>query len=401
MKKSEILMNQVTEIKAAAAKLTVATEINAKITEIENLQAQIVIAQMQEEEEEARAEAIIVAKKLEDLKIEAAADPTRKKSANSIEAMAFCKAIAKMPLDEFEIKALSILTDANGKLLVPTDVQTSINEWKRRYQDMSTICKAETVRTMAGTRIYEVEADSTPFTGVAELVAIPMIDEPTFQPIKFALNYMKGMLEIPNEVIKNADASLIPYIGKWIARKVIATNNALAFYGDGTKTDGFLGMATGGIALDKTLAAAVTISKLDDIIDVTLPAAIADSATCVIITNQTGFNYLKKLENAKSGVRFIQPDVTRPGVYQYNGKDIVKFDDKVLKNAQISSKTQFPVLIGDFEEAMTIFNLEKFTTETSAEAGFKNDSTLMRTIGAVQSKLIDKNAVVGFYSPLV
>lgn len=313
----------------------------------------------------------------------------------------FAKALAGKSMDgEREIKALSSLTDADGKLLIPADVQTSINTWLRNYTDMAQYVSRETVSMLSGSRVYEVEAESTPFAEVAELTTIPNIDEPTFQKISYACNYYKGMLKIPNELLKNETGGLMAYISQWIAKKMVASRNALAFYADGTKAEGLLGVTSGGIVIHKDLTAPVTLDYIDTILNVSLPMAIASSAECRIYTNQTGFNYLMSIKDSM-GRRYLQPDITNPAIYKYSGKEVVVFDDKQLKNETIATKSQFPVIIGNLQEAMKLFEHEGFAVDTDKSVYYADDATGMRVIGAMDTKLFDKKAAIAFYSPLV
>mgnify|MGYP001256740774 CR=1 FL=1 len=394
MKKSDELKQQIEEVKASAKELKVASEITAKIGEIEVLKAQLKLAEI--EEADALAE---VENKTKNMKKKVEGKDMKVEDKN-IELKVFAKAMSNRPMEgELEVKALSSLTDKDGKLLIPADVQTAINTWLRNYTDMSTYVSHEPVTMPTGSRIFEVEADSVPFDNVVEMTTIPDMGSPEFQSISYACNYYKGMLKIPNELLKNEAGGLLAYISQWIAKKQVATRNIMAFYADGSKADGLLGVTTNGITIDKSLTVPVTLKYIDNILHVVLPMAISASPECRIYTNQTGFNYLLSLED-KQGRRYLQPDVTNPAIYQYSGKQIIVFDDKQLKNATISTVVEFPIIIGSLQEAMKMFELEGFTVETDRSRYFDDDATGMRVIGALTTKLFDKKAVAAVYSPL-
>lgn len=394
MKKSDELKAQLQEIKNKAENLTKAEDIKNSIQEIKDLKAQIELAEMQEADAKAKAENEINNKTAKTVGQEP------KEDINNLQIKVFAKVMSgrQMETDE-EIKALSSLTDKDGKLLIPVDIRTAINTWLRNYQDMAQYVSMESTSTISGSRVYEVTAETVPFENVAELTTIPSIGSPEFQKIEYACNYYKGLLEIPNELLKNETGGLMAYISQWIAKKMVCSRNIMAFYANGTKADGLLGMTSGGITVKKDLTAPFTMKYLDTLLNVTLPMSISASGECRIYTNQDGFNYMLSWED-KQGRRYLQEDVTNPGTYRYAGKTIVVFDNGQLKTETIATKKQFPVIVGNLKETMKMFELESFQVETDRSIGFKNDTTCMRVIGALTTKLFDKEAATAFYSPL-
>ncbi|NRT90185.1 phage major capsid protein [Clostridium beijerinckii] len=398
MKLSDELKAQLAQLKEEAKVLAVkdgvkANEINAKADEIDVIEAKIRVQEQLEADEKSEIE-----NKTKNIDYKG---DVKEVSNKNLELKVFAKVMSGRPVtEENEVKALSSLTDKDGKLLIPVDVQTAINIWLRDYTDMAQYVQHESVSNPSGSRVYEVEADAVPFEDVAELTSIPDMGSPEFQKITYDCNRYKGMLQIPNELLEDEAGGLLAYISQWIAKKQVATRNIMAFYGTGAKADGFLGMTTGGIVVDKTLTAPVTLKYIDKVLNVTLPMAISRSSECRIYTNQTGFNYLLSLED-KQGRKFLQQDVTNPAIYRYSGKEIVVFDDKQLKNETIDTKDQFPILIGNMKEAMKMFELKGFIVESDRSIYFDKDATGMRVKGALTTKLFDKKAVVAVYSPEV
>lgn len=294
-----------------------------------------------------------------------------------------------------EVKAqLSSGTDADGRLLIPQDILTRINELRRNYRDMYDYVNVESVGTLTGSRVIEKEADITPLEGVAELVTIPDMGSPQFAQIKYSINDYKGLLEIPNSLLKDENANLEGYLVKWIAKKLVATHNSLIFYADGTKVQGILGTTVDGFTSD-TLTDPATVKDFKSILNKKLPSAIA--TTSKIFTNQTGFDYLDGLEDS-FGRPLLQPDVTDSTKYKFLGKEVVVFDDAVLKNKDTTGEV--PFIIGDAKEAYTYFDRENISIATSTEAGFENDSTKMRVIARGDGKFVDTKALYILYTPL-
>lgn len=300
----------------------------------------------------------------------------------------------RKPFTQQEKALLSSNTDADGRLLIPQDIRTQINTLRRSYLDMYDYVNVELVGTATGSRVIEKEAAYTPFEGVAELTAIPDMGNPQFAKISFAVNDFKGILEIPNSLLKDENADLMGYLSKWIAKKLVATHNSLIFYADGTKAQGILGVTSGGFTIE-TATAPADIKKFKSILNKQLPQAIA--LTAKIITNQTGFDYLDGLEDAM-GRPYLQPDPTGATPGKFLGKQVIVFDDATLQNKPTTGEA--PFLIGDPREALTYFDREQLSVASSSEAGFENDATKVRAITRGDSKFVDTKALYVLYSPV-
>ena len=131
-----------------------------------------------------------------------------------------------------------------------------------------------------------------------------------------------------------------------------------------------------------------------DVFNVTLDASIA--ASSVVLTNQSGFNYLDKLKD-KDGNYIIQPDVTDKskkllfGVYPVH-----VVSNKTLKNTVTETEEKYPVFIGDLKEAITLFDREHITIELSTEAGdlWAKDLTGVKVRDRFDVQAVDESAVV-------
>ena len=165
---------------------------------------------------------------------------------------------------------------------IPEDIRTDIIELRRSSDNLEQYVNVEGVTTKTGTRNIEVDADSTPFDNVDEAADFPEMDEPTFVQIEYKIKKKGGILKMTAELLEDTASNIMAYINKWIAKKTKATRNAMIL-----KT------------LDAmTKGKEVTIENLDSLKDVfneDLDPAIAAGA--VVITNQSGFNYLDKLKD--------------------------------------------------------------------------------------------------------
>lgn len=407
MKKSDEIKQMLTELRGQRE--TLETEVRdlmgkeidkaeQKMVEVRNLKQQIV---MQEElltsaleEEERNKDNTENRKVVKDMNKE---DKTEVRYSD-----VFCKYVRNMCLDEDqkrafteeEKRALSSNRDEDGKLLIPQDLSTKVIELKREYMDMYDYVNVEPVGTTSGHRPIEKDAVHTPFEGVAELTSIPDMGSPKFSKVEFNCKDFKGLIEIPNSLLKDETGDLMGHLAKWIAKKLVATHNTLIFYANGSNgAEGILGVKSDGFTIEKATTA-LTKKKIKNIFNVKLPSAISKNA--VLYTNQSGFDYLDGLEDGQKRDLLEELGDNR---YKLDKKTltIVKFDDETLK---ADSDGKVPFVFGNAKEGITYFDREKMTMASSKEAGFENDSTKVRVITRGDVRHVDKKALYVVYAPI-
>lgn len=210
-------------------------------------------------------------------------------------------------------------------ITIPDDIRTDIIELRRSDDNLEQYVNVEGVTTKTGTRNIEVDAESVPFDNVDEAADFPEMDEPTFKPVKYAIKKKGGILKMTAELLEDTAANIMAYINKWIAKKTKATRNMVILK----------------VANAMTAGKEVTISNIDslkDIFNETLDPAIA--ATSMVITNQSGFNYLDKLKDS-DGNYILQKDPTQKtkGKLLFGEYPIVKLSKKILKSVGIYNPT--------------------------------------------------------------
>lgn len=255
--------------------------------------------------------------------------------------------------------ALSSDTTANedGEMgigvTIPEDIRTDIIELRRSDDNLEQYVNVEGVTTKSGSRNIEVDAESVPFDNVEEEADFPEMDEPKFKAIKYAIKKKGGILKLTAELFEDTAANVMAYINKWIAKKTKATRNAMILK--------VLNAMTAG----KEVVIS-TIDSLKDVFNVSLDPAIATSS--MVITNQSGYNYLDKLKDA-DGKYILQPNPTMATQMLLFGKyPIVKVSNKVIKsteikNGEVVTGYKHPVYIGDLKEAITLFDRNVMTID--------------------------------------
>lgn len=321
----------------------------------------------------------------------------KKKYAKKDIARAFVNRIVcgmrKTQMKDEDIKIMNEMSegsDEDGGFTVPEDIRYDINELRRTSDDLETYCNVEPVSTDAGSRVYEEDADSTPWEDVEEGEEFGEEETPKLKTIKYAIKKKGGILKVTRELLQDTAVNILGYLSKWIAKKSRATRNAAIL----KKLD------------EITKGKEVTVETCDDlkdILNVTLDPAIAAAAK--IYTNQYGFNYLDKLKD-EEGRYILQPDVTnKTKMLLFGAYEIVKLSNKTLKRIEVKGDTshqdkvtayEYPLYIGDMSEAITLFDREKMSIELSTEAGdlWAKDKTGIKVRDRFDVQAFDTEAIV-------
>ncbi len=370
MKRSDLIKEDLRAAKENARKVLASgtstiDEINAATLNIETLEAKLNLALKEEGEIQANLKGTVL---------------DNKNISNGIDSQAYENAFVSFlkgnaSLDEKMIiqAALSSTADADGGLLIPKDQETQVIELARDYSSLRDLVYVEPVSTLTGTRVIEVDGEYTPFAEVTEGSKISDIENGDFKAIPYSCKTYGGILPIPNNLLKDNKGNLLYHVSKWFAKKKVATENKLI--GDSLST--FSKTAMKGIDDIKT------------VLNKTLDPAI--SANAIVVTNQTGFNELDKMKDT-DGNYLLQPDPTKPTQKLLKGRPVKVYPDKVLAN----DTTKAPVIIGDFKRAITLFDRQLLTVDsTNIGAGaFETNSTKVRGLLRMDVQKFDEKAIV-------
>lgn len=281
------------------------------------------------------------------------------------------------PEDKEILNAMSEGSDEDGGLTVPKDIKAKIKELRRSEDALETLVNVERVTTNSGSRVIEREADQTPFDNVDEAAEFPDASTPQFENVDYKIKKKGGILKVTQELLSDTAENIVNYLKKWIAKKAKATRNFMI------------------IAKIKEICKGleVTVTGLDnlkDIFNVMLDPAIALGA--VVVTNQSGFNFLDKLKDEK-GNYILQKDPTQATKKLLFGEyPVIKLSNKTLQN--IDGKA--PIICGDLKEAITIFDRETLTIDISnlAAGMWERDQTGIKVRERLDIQTVDADAVV-------
>lgn len=271
---------------------------------------------------------------------------------------------------------------------IPDDIRTDIIELRRSADNLEQYVNTEGVTTKTGSRNIEVDAESVPFDNVDEAADFPEMDEPVFKQIKYAIKKKGGILKMTAELFEDTAINIMAYINKWIAKKTKATRNAMILK----------------VLNEMTAGKEVVVSNIDslkDIFNEQLDPAIA--ATSIVVTNQSGFNYLDKLKDS-DGNYILQKDPTQQtkGKLLFGEYPIVKLSKKTMKSTEVladDGKTvtayKHPIFCGDLKEAVTLFDRNVVTIDMNDKGAglWERDQTGVKVRDRFDVQPVDEDAV--------
>lgn len=335
----------------------------------------------------AMAEQIEILRSLEELNTPAAGVPVDSNEAKEQKAdeteyrKAFMKVLRMKPVtseerDMLERRAMSEGSAADGGLVVPQDILTRINEFKRTYSDLTRYINIEPVTVPTGSRVYEIVPNLTPFANIAELTDIAEMDNPQVQNVTYSIKDYGGIMHISNNLLQDSDQNIMAWVSRWIARKSVFTRNSLI-------TTVLNTLAKVDFADWKAMKKALNIT-LDPML----------AAGAIIMTNQDGFQYLDTLIDGMNRP-LLKPDVTQPSNQLLFGKPVVIVSNKVLPTTGTTTR-KAPVIIGDFTELATMYERQGYLIASTNVGGsaFARNSTDVRVIEREDVKKIDGEAAV-------
>lgn len=369
-KQEREIRNQIATLKSEAKNLLAEDKIEDATAKAKEMEALVVKADLMASLEDDTIPAPLTAEKTDDAKAQAYGK-------------AFFKAFRRQKLTTEDKEALTVYdaltegTEADGGLLVPQDLQTAINTYKRELSQLEPLINVVPVNTLSGHRVFEKIASLVPFANITDNTAdIAEMESPQFEKIDYAIKKYAGWLPVENDLLKDSDQNILTYLAQWIGKKSVATINSLI-------------VAILTAITPTTFADYKAIKKA---LNVTLDPMLATGA--VILTNQDGFQYLDTLEDG-TGKPILQVDVTQPSRKLFAGKPIVVISNSVLVTTGTTTKLA-PMYVGNFKEAITMFKRQGYQIDTTNVGGtaFRKDRTEMRVIEREDVVKFDADAII-------
>ena len=149
--------------------------------------------------------------------------------------------------------------------------------------------------------------------------------------------------------------------------------------------------------INATYTDKLEISETDDIkdiMDLELDPAFKPGA--VIVTNNHGYNFLRKLKDDQ-GNYLMQPDVTQPDKKHIDGKLVVEVSERTLQNDESGDDdVKVPIYFGEFTEAVRLYDRGVYEIDATTIGGdsWKRNSLDIKVIDRFDVIALDDAAVV-------
>lgn len=279
-------------------------------------------------------------------------------------------------------------SDPDGGYLVPEDVRTKAEKYRDAKFNLSQLVTVEPTKYESGQRTYFDKAHCSGFTETGEGEDISEVDAFKLLRTNYQIKKFTGYTSASNEILADSDNNIEKYIYEWL--------------GDGsrvTRNKKILSTLTTG--KESTYKTIKTIDDISKIVNVDLGSVYA--GTSCIITNDYG-KYEMSLWKDANGRSLLQPLPNEKGAYQlYFGSVLI--DIKVLPvndmpNVVDTGKTYAPIFIGDFKEALILYDRKKVSISASKEASignksaFATDSCFFKATERFDCQIKDKDAYI-------
>lgn len=272
---------------------------------------------------------------------------------------------------------------ADGGFLVPEEINYQIREQRRQLITLSSLFDVQPVSTNKGQYTKDVAPTSgfTKLDGEIPSGGVPMDDQPKFARVPYTLDTYGLNIPISNELVADEVAGLFTYLSRFFAKKHVLTENKLLLELLAKKE---------ATEVDVSAEANDAMRKLKYALNVTLDPEISMNAA--ILTNQSGFDFLDQLEDAK-GRPMLQPDPTSGTPMLFKSHRVVVASDALLPNPE---EKKLPIYIGDFKQYGTLWMrqpLEIASTNIGGNA-WRTNSTEVRGITRLGTSVFDEDAAV-------
>lgn len=275
------------------------------------------------------------------------------------------------------VEGTAVDGQTSGGFIVPEDVKTEINEFRRQYTSLKQYVDVQKTNTNAGSFVFE---KTSTLTELADLTEGQDIGETElgFDKKAYAIKDKGALLPVTNNLLQDEAGNLVSYIGRWFSKKAVKTENS-----DIVKV-----LKSGKNDIAKPISNIADLTKkMNEEID---PALLDGS---IVITNQSGFAVLDD-EKDQTGKPLLQPDPTNATRRIFKGLPVV-----VLSNTNLKSNNgKAPLFLGNLLEAVRFQDRDVYELATSKEAGFTKNITYLRCIERYDAILKDPDAY--FYGEL-
>lgn len=276
---------------------------------------------------------------------------------------------------------------SEGGFLLPVDFDNMIWDLRRQHVALADYVYIENVIALSGWRARTKIDDYTGFALMSELTDMDEANAPQFVRIDYSVKDYGGFIPVAADLIDDTGVNLMQFLARWMAKKSVSTENTLIK----AKLDTLVAK-TFDVTSGKGLTSLKTALNID------LDPAI--SARAVILTNQSGFNFLDQLQDTTNR-DLLQPDPTSPTNKMLKGRSVVVLSNAELANRVVTGtpdEIYAPIYIGDGTEYIDLFRRMPFEMATTNIGGnaWRQNSIEARGIMRLDAQVIDDAAMVKY-----
>ena len=266
-------------------------------------------------------------------------------------------------------------TPAKGGYLVPTEQLNILWEFRRAYSQLRDYCNVFQVTKPTG-KMPSMGATTSMLVAFDEINAIHETDF-NFGQITYEIASYGDIVPVSNELIADADFSIMSIVGQRLAREGVNKENSLILTAIATELS--------------TPTTITTYKQLLKAMNVTLDRAFY--ANTRIFTNQDGFQWMAELQDAQNRPLLV-PDVAAPDTYRLRGKEIVVIPNGVMPSTTDSGHDYAPIYVGSMSDFVAFFERQGVEIATSTEYLFNKNATALRAVQRFGVSILDDAALV-------
>lgn len=262
-------------------------------------------------------------------------------------------------------------TPSKGGYLVPEEQMAQLREYRKAYTSLKTLAHVQTANSTSGS-MPTLGDEAGLLTNFEEITTIKQSDF-DFGQLKYEIKDYGDIIPVSNQLLQDADISIVSIIGQRFARKAVNTENSeiLALLG---------GLESKALTDYKSLMKALNVD-LD-------PAYYAGAR---IVTNQDGFQWMSELEDSQKRPLLV-PDVAAQDTYRFRGKEIFVLSNNTMK----TESNKIPFYIGSIGDYVAFFQRLGVEIAVSQDFLFDKYATALRCVERFGVVADDKDAVKAY-----
>lgn len=273
-------------------------------------------------------------------------------------------------------------TKASGGYTVPDDIQTRIETYRDATFSLRKLVSVENVTTQKGERTFKKRKKRTGLIKTGEAEAAQKLADIEFERQSYNIEKYTGFIAITEELLDDSDANLTETITQDIGEDARITDNVEIL-----------------AILDANQEQVKEVTSYYDLLPVVITGLGSTFAnTSTLVVNDTGAAWLYGLKDG-NGRPLVTPDVTAAA------KNVAAFGPYRLRVEIVPNKDMpnaadgsTPIYVGDFKEAVKIFDRKRITIKKSDTASigdlnaFAEDLQLFKPVVRTDYVIRDKEA---------